>query len=128
MPSDPVPRGDSARDGRRPAVDSGLPAGRLLRVSAGVENRAGTDYSPALRVPARSPRLAEGVPVLVFCRDAKEPSGEKWSLIAERLGSDLTPDERRLLGLLRDGKTQPEIAAALGLHRSAVWRRAQALR
>ena len=59
---------------------------------------------------------------------ASERSRAEWSEVAERLGSDVNPDERRLLTLLRDGKTQPEIAAELGLHRSAVWRRVRALR
>lgn len=40
----------------------------------------------------------------------------------------LTEEERRIVSLLADGKTQPEIAAILGLHRSAVWRRIAKLR
>ena len=50
-----------------------------------------------------------------------------WGAARQRLGS-LTSEEERILELLDAGRTQPEIAEELGLHRSAVWRRIRKLR
>lgn len=50
-----------------------------------------------------------------------------WQHVTETLGSTLTGEEREILQLLQQGKTQPEIADALRLHRSAVWRRVNRL-
>jgi DNA-binding CsgD family transcriptional regulator len=42
--------------------------------------------------------------------------------------SGLSAEDQRLADLLAAGKTQAQIAVELGLHRSAVWRRAKRLR
>lgn len=49
-----------------------------------------------------------------------------WHSLLE--SRDLSSEERRLLELLAQGKTQAGIAAQLGMHRSAVWRRVNTLR
>lgn len=43
-------------------------------------------------------------------------------------GSEFGEADRRLLSLLADGKSTPEIARALGTNRSAVWRQVVKLR
>lgn len=50
-----------------------------------------------------------------------------WKAAQQEL-TDASPTEKRLLALLVDGRTQPEIGRELGLHRSAVWRRVKKLR
>ena len=40
----------------------------------------------------------------------------------------LTTEQRQIVDLLALGKTQPEIGRALGMHRSAVWRRIKKLK
>lgn len=52
---------------------------------------------------------------------------EDWARLLEA-NPELSPEEKRLLTLLAEGRTQPEIGAELGLHRSAVWRRVKKLR
>lgn len=51
-----------------------------------------------------------------------------WRAVQEALEKTLTVEESRILDFLAAGKTQPEIGAILGLHRSAVWRRIRVLR
>jgi DNA-binding Lrp family transcriptional regulator len=50
-----------------------------------------------------------------------------WSKIRARLAGSLSDENRRILDLLVQDKTQPEIGKELGLHRSAVWRRIRKL-
>lgn len=51
-----------------------------------------------------------------------------WKDSAHRLGESVSTEEKRMLQLLADGRTQAQIAKELGLHRSAVWRRVKKLR
>jgi len=46
-----------------------------------------------------------------------------WQTVLSNHFGRLDAENRRILELLTEGKTQPEIGATLGLHRSAVWRR-----
>jgi DNA-binding CsgD family transcriptional regulator len=50
-----------------------------------------------------------------------------WQSAKHNLGQ-LTDEEQRILDLLADGKSQAEIAKALGQHRSKIWRRVRSLR
>jgi|HigsolmetaAR202D_1030399.scaffolds.fasta_scaffold01122_10 DNA-binding NarL/FixJ family response regulator len=51
-----------------------------------------------------------------------------WREALVKRGTELTEADRRLLSLLADGKSTPEIARELGTNRSAVWRQAVRLR
>jgi DNA-binding NarL/FixJ family response regulator len=51
-----------------------------------------------------------------------------WTAIRVQLKGKLSTEHERILDLLVEGKTQPEIARQLGLHRSAVWRRIRQIR
>lgn len=51
----------------------------------------------------------------------------EWAEIRSRLAGSLSDEDRRILDLLAQDKTQPEIGKDLGLHRSAVWRRIRKL-
>lgn len=51
-----------------------------------------------------------------------------WATARTHLRGNLSDDDRRLLDLLAEGKSTPEIAAILGQHRSLVWRRAERLK
>jgi DNA-directed RNA polymerase specialized sigma24 family protein len=53
---------------------------------------------------------------------------EDWVSLRQELQGRLSAEEDRLLQLLVEGKTQPEAGTALGLHRSAVWRRVRKLK
>jgi uncharacterized membrane protein len=50
-----------------------------------------------------------------------------WSQARTRLVS-LTEEDQKIVDMLVDRKTQPEIAQALGQHRSMVWRKVQRLK
>jgi IS30 family transposase len=50
-----------------------------------------------------------------------------WSDAKMQLGS-LTDEEQRIVDLLTQRKTQPEIAEALGQHRSRIWRKIRRLK
>jgi DNA-binding NarL/FixJ family response regulator len=52
----------------------------------------------------------------------------KWARVTAEQKGALDTESRSILDLLVQGKTQPEIAASLGLHRSAVWRRVKRLK
>jgi DNA-binding CsgD family transcriptional regulator len=51
-----------------------------------------------------------------------------WQRLGPTELAQLTPEQRKLVAMLADGKTQPQIAQALQMHRSAVWRRIKKLR
>lgn len=51
----------------------------------------------------------------------------EWQALIESIGVQLSAEENSIAGMLAQGKTQSAIAAQLGLHRSAVWRRAKAM-
>jgi DNA-binding CsgD family transcriptional regulator len=59
-----------------------------------------------------------------------EPStrATDWVAFRSQLKGNLSSEQLRILDLLIEGKTQPEIAQQLSLHRSAVWRRIKKLR
>jgi uncharacterized membrane protein len=50
-----------------------------------------------------------------------------WSTARGKL-TDLSSEDEKILDLLIQGRTQPEIGEELGMHRSAVWRRVTRLR
>lgn len=51
-----------------------------------------------------------------------------WQSLRSSERSTLDEADRRLLDLLVEGKSTPQIATILGEHRSRVWRRCQALK
>jgi DNA-binding NarL/FixJ family response regulator len=51
-----------------------------------------------------------------------------WVALRSHMEGNLSSEQVRILDLLIEGKTQPEIAQQLNLHRSAVWRRVKKLR
>lgn len=51
-----------------------------------------------------------------------------WQSVLDSQGVPLSDEERLIVSLLAQGKTQPQIGRELSLHRSAVWRRIKALR
>lgn len=53
--------------------------------------------------------------------------GFDWAALRQIL-TDVSQEDARLLELLANGESTPEIAKILGEHRSRVWRRAQALK
>lgn len=53
---------------------------------------------------------------------------EQWRQLQSDLQGQLSDEDSRILALLAEGKTQPEIGRRLGLHRSAVWRRVSKLK
>jgi biotin operon repressor len=53
--------------------------------------------------------------------------GIDWVQVKRKLSGELSKEEERLLELLQQGLSTPRIAAALGVHRSNVWRQVQKL-
>jgi DNA-binding CsgD family transcriptional regulator len=51
-----------------------------------------------------------------------------WQAAADRLRAEVSGDEREVLDMLAQGMTQPQMAARLNMHRSAIWRRVKKLR
>lgn len=51
-----------------------------------------------------------------------------WDALRSSLGKTLSEADARLLDLLAEGKSTPQIATIVGEHRSRVWRRAQELK
>jgi DNA-binding CsgD family transcriptional regulator len=51
-----------------------------------------------------------------------------WTSIRSSLQGALSDDDARLLDLLVAGKSTPQIAVILGVHRSRIWRRSQVLK
>jgi DNA-binding CsgD family transcriptional regulator len=51
-----------------------------------------------------------------------------WREALQAAGSQLREDDRRVLELLAEGKSTPEIARLLGSNRSAIWRQVLRLR
>jgi DNA-binding NarL/FixJ family response regulator len=51
-----------------------------------------------------------------------------WKAAAVQLHEQLNEEERRIVQLLAEGHNRPHIAATMGLHRSAVWRKIQKIR
>lgn len=51
-----------------------------------------------------------------------------WRAVRAQAGNRLTQADARLLDLLAEGKSTPQIAVVLGEHRSRVWRRSQKLK
>jgi DNA-binding CsgD family transcriptional regulator len=51
----------------------------------------------------------------------------EWRALVDAAGDQLSDEERMIAELLAQEKTQAAIAVQLGLHRSAVWRRAKAM-
>lgn len=51
-----------------------------------------------------------------------------WAAIRASLRDSLSDDDARVLDLLTEGKTTPQIATIVRKHRSWVWRRAQELK
>lgn len=54
-------------------------------------------------------------------------SRAEWQALIEVSSNQLSPEERSIAVMLAQGKTQAAVAVQLGLHRSAVWRRAKAM-
>jgi DNA-binding Lrp family transcriptional regulator len=52
---------------------------------------------------------------------------EEWHNFLGAHFAELSAENRRIVELLAEGKTQPQIGEELGLHRSAVWRRVKKL-
>ena len=52
---------------------------------------------------------------------------DDWARLLASAGGTLAPSERELVQNLAAGRSQTEIAAAMGVHRSAVWRQAKKL-
>jgi IS30 family transposase len=52
---------------------------------------------------------------------------DDWTRLLATVGETLPQSERDLLQQLSAGRSQLEIAAELGVHRSAIWRRAKRL-
>ena len=55
-------------------------------------------------------------------------TGFDWKAARSKTGAGLTPDERRIVELLAEGKSTPQIAKLIGTNRSAVWTRAKRIR
>lgn len=53
---------------------------------------------------------------------------DEWLKILRSLSGDLSEEERQIATALAEGKSTPEIARALGEHRSMIWRKAQRIR
>jgi len=51
----------------------------------------------------------------------------EWQTLIETLGDQLSAEEKAIAEMLAQEKTQAAIGAQMGLHRSAVWRRAKAI-
>jgi len=51
-----------------------------------------------------------------------------WRTVRSQAGNRLNEADARLLDLLAEGKSTPQIAGVLGEHRSRVWRRSQELK
>lgn len=54
-------------------------------------------------------------------------SPDDWARLLSGSGGPVAPSERELVQQLSLGRSQTEIAAAMGVHRSAVWRQAKKL-
>lgn len=52
----------------------------------------------------------------------------KWQEIKGKLTSQLSDEEARVLDMLIDGKSMVEIGAALGQHRSMIWRKTERIK
>jgi len=50
----------------------------------------------------------------------------QWQAILD-VRSELSDEERSIVRLLAEGKTQAAVGAELGMHRSVVWRKANAI-
>lgn len=50
-----------------------------------------------------------------------------WSSVKNRLSS-LSDEDQRIVDMLAERRTQPEIAQALGQHRSMIWRKVQRIK
>jgi DNA-binding CsgD family transcriptional regulator len=55
-------------------------------------------------------------------------TGFDWKAAQHKGSKILTPEEKRIVDLLADGKSTPEIAKILGTNRSAIWTRARKIR
>jgi len=51
----------------------------------------------------------------------------QWRALLDTAGDGLSHEEKDIAELLAQGKTQAAVGAQLGLHRSAVWRKAKAI-
>jgi len=51
----------------------------------------------------------------------------EWQTLIETIGDQLSAEEKAIAEMLAQEKTQAAIGAQMGLHRSAVWRRAKAI-
>jgi Helix-turn-helix domain len=51
----------------------------------------------------------------------------EWQTLIDTIGGQLSPEERLIATMLAQEETQAAIAVQMGLHRSAVWRRATAI-
>jgi DNA-binding CsgD family transcriptional regulator len=53
---------------------------------------------------------------------------DDWIATKRSLSGKLSDEELRIVDMLIDGKTQPEIGRVLGQHRSMVWRKTQRIK
>jgi DNA-binding CsgD family transcriptional regulator len=53
-------------------------------------------------------------------------TASEWRAILDA-GIELSPEERTIVKLLADGKSQAAVGAQLGMHRSVVWRKAKTI-
>jgi DNA-binding CsgD family transcriptional regulator len=51
-----------------------------------------------------------------------------WKDVNEKRSASLSDEDREIVSLLALGRSTPEIAKALGQHRSMVWRKVQRIR
>jgi DNA-binding CsgD family transcriptional regulator len=54
-------------------------------------------------------------------------TASEWRALLDAASNELSDEEKKITESLAQGKTQAAIAVQLGLHRSAVWRRAKAI-
>jgi DNA-binding CsgD family transcriptional regulator len=55
-------------------------------------------------------------------------TGFDWKAARSRIGAGLTADEKRIVELLAEGKSTPQIAKLVGTNRSAIWSKAKRIR
>ena len=55
-------------------------------------------------------------------------TGFDWKAARSRTGAGLTSDEKRIVELLAEGKSTPQIAKLVGTNRSAIWSKAKRIR